>query len=34
MIVELWTRKREIEENDENDMENMNRFKKSEVELA
>jgi hypothetical protein len=31
MMVELWTRKREIGDEDENDMENMSGYEKSGV---
>jgi hypothetical protein len=31
MMVELWTRKREMEDEDENDMENMSGYKTSGV---
>jgi len=34
MMVELWTRKREMGEEDENDMEDMSGYEKSEVRLA
>jgi hypothetical protein len=34
MIVELWMRKREIEDEDENDVEDTSRNDKSEVQLA
>jgi hypothetical protein len=34
MTVELWTRKREMGDEDENDMENTSGFKKSGVRLA
>jgi hypothetical protein len=34
MMVELWTRKREMGDEDENDMENMNGYEKSGVLLA
>jgi hypothetical protein len=34
MMVELWTRKREMGDEDENDMENMSGFEKSGVRLA
>jgi len=34
MTVELWTRKREMEDEDENDMEDMSGYEKSGVQLA
>jgi len=34
MIVKLWTRKREIEGEDENDVEDMSRYEKSRVQLV
>jgi hypothetical protein len=34
MIVELWTRKREMGDEDEKDMENTGRCEKSGVRLA
>jgi len=34
MIVELWTRKREMGNEDENDVEDMSEYKKSGVRLA
>jgi hypothetical protein len=34
MIVELWTRKREMGEKDENDVEDMSKYEKSMVRLA
>jgi len=34
MMVELWTRKREIGDDDENDMENTSGYEKSGVRLA
>jgi len=34
MMVELWTRKREMGDEDENDMENMSGDEKSGVRLA
>jgi hypothetical protein len=34
MIVELWTRKREMGDEDENDVEDTSRFEKSRVLLA
>jgi hypothetical protein len=34
MMVELWTRKREIGDEDENDMEDMSDYHKSGVQLA
>jgi len=34
MMVELWTRKREIGDKNENDMENTSGFEKSAVQLA
>jgi hypothetical protein len=34
MMVELWTRKREMGDEDENDMEDMSGFEKSGVPLA
>jgi len=34
MMVELWTRKREMGNEDENDMENMSGYEKSGVRLA
>jgi len=34
MMVELWTRKREMGDEDENDMENMSGYEKSGVQLA
>jgi len=33
MMVELWTRKREMVDEDENDMENTSRYDKSQVRL-
>jgi len=33
-MVELWTRKREMGDEDENDMENMSSYEKSGVQLA
>ena len=33
MMVELWTRKREMEEEDENDVEDMSGYEKSGVHL-
>jgi hypothetical protein len=33
MMVELWTRKREMGDEDENDMENMSGYEKSGVLL-
>jgi hypothetical protein len=34
MMVELWTRKREMGDEDKNDMENTSSYEKSEVQLA
>jgi hypothetical protein len=34
MMVELWTRKREMGDEDENNMENMSGYEKSGVQLA
>jgi hypothetical protein len=34
MIVDLWTRKREMGDEDENDMENTSGYEKSQVRLA
>jgi hypothetical protein len=34
MIVELWKRKREMREEDENDVEDMSGYEKSGVRLA
>jgi len=34
MMVELWTRKREMGDEDENDMENTNGYEKSRVRHA
>jgi hypothetical protein len=34
MMVELWTRKREMGDEDENDMEDMSGFEKSGLPLA
>jgi hypothetical protein len=34
MIVELWTRKREMEDEDENNMENTSGYEKSGARLA
>jgi len=34
MMVELWTRKREMGDEDENDMEDMSGYEKSGVQLA
>jgi len=34
MMVELWTRKREIGDEDENDMDDRNGYEKSGVQLA
>jgi hypothetical protein len=34
MMVELWRRKREMGDEDENDMENMSGYEKSRVRLA
>jgi len=34
MMLELWTRKREMGDEDENDMENTSSYEKSRVELA
>jgi len=34
MIIELWTRKREMGDEDENDMENTSGYEKSGVQLA
>jgi len=34
MMVELWTRKREMGDEDENDMEDMSGCEKSGVQLA
>jgi hypothetical protein len=34
MMVELWTRKREMGDEDENDMENTSGYEKSGVRLA
>jgi hypothetical protein len=34
MIVELWTRKREMGDKDENSMENTSGYEKSRVRLA
>jgi len=34
MMVELWTRKREKGDEDENDMEDTSRYEKSGVRLA
>jgi len=34
MMVELWMRKREMEDEDENEMENMSCNEKSGVQLA
>jgi hypothetical protein len=34
MMVELWTRKREMGDDDENDMENKSHYEKSEVQVA
>jgi hypothetical protein len=34
MTVELWTRKREMGDEDENNMENMSGYEKSEVQLS
>jgi len=34
MTVELWTRKREMGDEDENDMEDMSGYEKSGVQLA
>jgi len=34
MMVELWTRKREIGDEDENDVENTSSYEKSGVRLA
>jgi hypothetical protein len=34
MIVDLWMRKREMEDEDENDMENTSGSEKSRVRLA
>jgi len=34
MMVELWTRKREMGDEDENDMEDTREYEKSGVQLA
>jgi hypothetical protein len=34
MIVEMWTREREMEDEDENDVENMSQYEESGVQLA
>jgi len=34
MMVELWTRKREMGDEDENNMENKSGYEKSQVRLA
>jgi hypothetical protein len=34
MMVELWTRKREMGDEDKNDMENTSGYEKSAVQLA
>jgi len=34
MMVELWTRKREMEDEDDNDMEDTSGYEKSGVQLA
>jgi hypothetical protein len=34
MMVELWTRKREMGDENENDVEDMSRYEKSRVQLA
>jgi len=34
MMVELWTRKREMGDGDENDMENTSGYEESGVQLA
>ena len=34
MMVELWTRKREMGDQDENDVEDMSRYEKSGVRVA
>jgi len=34
MMVELWTRKREMGDEDENDVEDMSGYEKSGVQLA
>jgi hypothetical protein len=34
MMVELWTRKREMGDEDESDMENTSGYEKSAVQLA
>jgi hypothetical protein len=34
MMVELWTRKREMDDENENDMENTSGYEKSGVQVA